>query len=238
MLGKLFRLWFGKPKKEDFFVSWHAKKSEVEVFQDGRYILEVTPYRTKGNYWDYTLGKILCFDYDLYRYIEVANVMRNYHQFWHEWVLNHPDGHDYLFCGEDYQGVTVIRLDTGERYDSKGNPRREPYGFCWAKAYVSPDKTMMAVSGCYWAAPYEVRIYDITKPLEPFNTIDDDELVGADRFLGWNDDNSCRIRRGYDVRKSDGKPYHLLTDEEQEEVDNNWRELEGWKEDEIVWRKK
>lgn len=97
---------------------------------------------------------------------------------------------------------------------------------------------MLAVRGCYWAASSEIKIYDFSKPLEPFDAIVDDELIGAEKFKGWNNDNSCNIYRCYEIRKSDGKPCYSLTEEEQDEVDSNWEELEDLKKEDIVWRKK
>lgn len=132
MLGKLFRLITGNPRRDDFFVFWHRKREKeethsIEKSDQVKYILKTAPYRTRGVCWDFNLGEV--FEEKNSKIRKIAEVKRNYHDFWFEWVLNHPDGHDYLVCGKDYQGVTVIRLDTGERYDS-GGPGKTPYGFC------------------------------------------------------------------------------------------------------------
>jgi hypothetical protein len=81
----------------------------------GKYRLVVTSYTTG------TLGVITrVADGE-----EIARVDRNYHSFEHTWIEDHPSGHDYLVCGEDYQGQTVIELDTGARGDGAQRSRGE-----------------------------------------------------------------------------------------------------------------
>lgn len=178
----------------------------------GKYRLEVVPYKTGKNTWNYTCGVIF------QGKRKITEVRRNYSRFPFAFVENHPNGHDYLICGEDYQGQTIVELDTGKRISSVPHAKRFGAGFCWVKITPSPDGTMLAVEGCVWAAPYEVLIVDFTNPMDP-PWLELHRESKYEHFCGWDDDKSCSIGVWYEARKSDGKPEHELTDEEMEEMD-------------------
>lgn len=150
------------------------------------------------------------------------------------WAEGHSNGHDYLLCGEDYQGYTVIELDTKERKDllPESVPKQytykdqngveksgvvdtypNGYGFCWADIKPSPDRNVLAVSGCYWACPYEVVLYDFSDPMRlPYWEIERwDEI---EDFDSWGSDGKITMSRTIEVRKSDGKPFADLSDDE------------------------
>jgi len=95
----------------------------------------------------------------------VAVVTRNYSSFPFLFVA-HPNGHAYLVCGWDYQGQTVIELDTGARRDFLSPGGEVGGGFCWAVMSFEDSQQMLIVDGCHWACPYEYRFYDFSRPLE------------------------------------------------------------------------
>lgn len=122
------------------------------------------------------------------------SVQRNYTNFPFAWVDDHPDGHDYMVCGEDYQGLTVLQLTTGKRADYLPKTAFEGLGFCHAVFHPSPTGTMLAVDGCYWAAPYEVRIYDFSAPMTlPWPLLSPDFDSDPD-FVRWTSDEACLLR--------------------------------------------
>ena len=82
----------------------------------GRYQLDVTRFSTGPNTWAYSRGRVFGSDQEP----PLAVVDRNFGSFPFSWSEGHPSGHDYLVCGEDYQGQTVIELDTGRRVDHVG----------------------------------------------------------------------------------------------------------------------
>ena len=45
-------------------------------------------------------------------------------------------------------------------------------------------------------------------------------IRSLDEVEGWKDNETLVLRIGHDVRKSDGKPYDELPEEEQAELDN------------------
>lgn len=228
MIKSLFKILFGMFQKDDFFIPERAQNEYRKSYTNKQYELVVTPYYTGEECFGFTLGEV--FENGK----KITDVKRNYPSFWHEWILNHPDGHDYLLCGEDYMGVTVIQLDTGKRkyYYTK---------YCWSMATASLDKTMVAVEGCFWGGSYTIRLYDFSRPMKSLKFYDFDphgEL--AKKFFNWNDDNSCVV--GIEVRKSDGKPVCELTSVEHESLldllnddESNYADIFDYKKDTIVW---
>lgn len=124
----------------------------------GRYKLVVQRYAFEKG-WNYSKGSV-------YRDGElIAEVHRNYGAFPHLFIEGHPNGHDYLVCGEDYQGQTVIELDTGQRRDFLPTSGTLGFGFCWAGYEWVASMQVLLVEGCIWACPYEFRLYDFADPM-------------------------------------------------------------------------
>lgn len=94
-------------------------------------------------------------------------VERNIGQFPYCFVEVHPNGHDYLVCGSDYQGQTILELDTGKRVDYLPEGKKHGVGFCWGEYEASTEKDVIAVTGCYWAGPNEVGFVDFSDPMNP-----------------------------------------------------------------------
>jgi hypothetical protein len=145
---------------EDYFVPANKAPKDEQVFNSPseKYKLVVTAYGTKPGAWNYARGKV-------YRISDgqlVADVKRNYSSFPFMWLEQHIDGHDYLICGEDYQGQTFCQLDTAQQKSYLPIEAYDGAGFCWADYKLLDDKRTLLVEGCYWACPYEYRLYDIS----------------------------------------------------------------------------
>lgn len=126
----------------------------------GRYTLEVSAYATRPGAWNYTRGVIRrASDGEL-----IAEVNRNFSSFPHLFVEDHG-GHDYLVCGEDYQGQTVVQLDTGVRRDYLPEEAKKGIAFCWADYTFNAELQLLVVQGCHWACPYEIRFYNFSDPM-------------------------------------------------------------------------
>lgn len=68
-----------------------------------QYQLNLTKYFTKKGCWENIGADVYC-GQDL-----ILHINRNYGCFWHYWIMEHPKtGHDYLLCGEDYQGLRAV----------------------------------------------------------------------------------------------------------------------------------
>ena len=126
----------------------------------GKYEFHLTRHSTGKNTWNYSKAKV-------YRGGELlTEVCRNYGSFPSLFVEGHPNGHDLLVCGEDYQGQTVIELDTGRRRDFLPKEAGQGIGFCWSSYEFHAATQILVVNGCYWACPYEFKFYDFSDPME------------------------------------------------------------------------
>ncbi|MEZ4474684.1 MAG: hypothetical protein R3F60_28635 [bacterium] len=199
------RRWRCRPETEVGERATHASPS-------GRYVLEISTHSEAPRTWAYSRGRIL-------RGGEViAEVFRNFGQFPFVWVEDHPAGHDYLICGEDYQGQTVIELDTGRRTDHLAPEAHEGFGFCWAGYQASPSRRTLAVSGCYWGAPYEVRLIDLSDPLTHLPIV---KIVESGADYAWQVDqpDTCTIQREIEICAPTGTPADAMSEEEEADAE-------------------
>lgn len=139
--------------------------SQEEFWSPSRkYKLETSNYRTEEGRGDISLGKVYSSDNEL-----LFEVKRNYSAFPYCFIEGHPNGNDYMVCGEDYQGQTVLELNSGKRVDYLPKGKKEGVGFCWANVIPSQEKDVLAVEGCYWGSPYEQWFVDFSEPMKlPF----------------------------------------------------------------------
>lgn len=187
----------------------------IEVSTLGKFKLTIEKYSTKKGYTNQSRGIVKNIAGDV-----VADVKRNYSSFPFCWAEDHSNGHDYLVCGEDYQGQTIIELDTGKRVDYLPVEAKKGWGFCWGEINASPDKLMLAVHGCYWGCPYEVMFIDFSDPMKELPYLKNQikcEYISQE-FHGWNGDNTANISYEKIRRKSDNKWEDELTDDEQDKM--------------------
>lgn len=183
-----------------------AGDPKVVVSPGGQYRLVLTEHETRRGCWAYTKGKVFKGDQLLFE------VCRNYSHFPYLFVEGHPNGHDYLVCGEDYQGQTVLELDTGKRVDYLPPNALKGHGFCWAQIHISPSKNTLAVEGCIWAGPEEVMIMDFSDPMSlPYPLL---ERGDHPNFYEWTGPDACRIGYEIEIYKPLEKRTDFLTTEE------------------------
>lgn len=192
-----------KKKKLEYFKPENLQIQNRKIVQEGAYTLIIDAYSTTKGAWSYTMGTVAKNEKI------IANVHRNYSNFWHHFVLNHPDGHDYLLCGEDYQGQTVIQLDTGKRKDYLPNAAHLGAGFCWGDAKSSPSGTKLFVDGCYWACPYEMIVYDFSRPMNlPYKQLGSRDAYEPNcdevSLAKWSEKENPILKVEGSKRKSDG----------------------------------
>lgn len=119
--------------------------AETTLSPSGRYSLEVTPHSNGPQSWSYSKGIVRLFETGA----QIAEIKRNLGAFPHSWSENHPTGHDYLIAGEDYQGQTIIELDTGKRLDYVPDAAEPGFGFCWAAHYPSSMDVSFSWMGAF-----------------------------------------------------------------------------------------
>lgn len=188
---------------------------KVVVSPSGHYQLEIYRYSTGPNSWNYSRGIVTHISDNK----AIADIKRNYGHFWYAWT-EHPNGNEYLLCGEDYQGYSIVNLTKGIYHTYFPEKGHDGWGFCWTAVYPSPDGLVLAVEGCYWACPYEAVFYDFKVPEQlPFSELA--RIKNLDACEGWADNETFVLKREIEIRKSDGVPYDALTEEEQEIFDSD-----------------
>lgn len=155
---------------KDYFKPENAdlKHRREHLSPSGRYRLVITTYATKPGSWGVTQGIV----YEVGDDAPIAEVQRNYSSFPFLFIENHQSVHPYLVCGADYQGQSVIELDTGRRRELLPEEAKKGHGFCWSSYVYEPSAQMLVVEGCYWAAPYEFRFYDFSDPMNGWPLIE------------------------------------------------------------------
>ncbi len=213
-----------KERREE--ISTHFKpgnksdESEKIYSPSGNYFLIISSYKTGENTWEYSKGIIK----NSRDNRTIADVKRNFSHFWYSWI-QHVNGNEYLLCGEDYQGQTVVNLSEGKVKNFFPESGYDGLGFCWVRALPSKDCEVLAVEGCYWACPYDIVFFDFRNPDElPFRELYRIDDIGE--IKGWDENNNFILEREIEIRKSDGKIYNELTDEEQEILDNDSKLIE------------
>lgn len=201
-----------------FFTPEHCLPAwqKSSVSPSGEFSLETNAYTTEPGYSYVSRGIVT----RLADGAVVADVKRNYSVFWHAWV-KHLNGSEYLLCGEDYQGYTVVDLGNGTKQSYLPPEARKGFGLCWGSVHPAPDGRTLAVEACVWGTPWVLRFYDFTNP----TVLPLPDLGGISDFfeeaLGWETNDTFAARIEYDIRKSDGARYADLSWDEMMELDRN-----------------
>lgn len=106
-------------------------------------------------------------------------------RFFHHWA--EKDGNEYLICAEDlFGGQTIIDL-TNQKMETHTN---DEDGFIWAEFYLSPDKSKLAILGCYWSGPLLLKVYDFQNPMQlPLKELNEISLISDEEEIkGWLND--------------------------------------------------
>ena len=178
---------FFRIKTASYFKPWNRMKNKrrEEMSPSGKYRLVLDYFTTGKGTWNYSQGTL----YKVGQDIPVAVIQRNYGGFPYLFIEGHPKG-DFFIGGEDYQGQTVIELNTGARRDLLPEEAKAGHGFCWASYKYNTDHQLLIVSGCFWACPYEVRLYDFSDPMNGWPQLKFYDKYGKETYI---DDNSDKL---------------------------------------------
>src|SRR5438128_2307520 len=98
--------WYRRKRKqfEEQFQTMQVIPGSPDVIQSpsGHYALLIARYDHGPNTWAYSEGVVIPIHATSSTDF-IARVQRNYGNFHHGWI-EHENGHEYLLCGEDYQG--------------------------------------------------------------------------------------------------------------------------------------
>lgn len=153
------------------------KTSTTENFSlSGKYKLVISSFKTKIGSWNYTQGEV----YRVSDNTLLATIQRNYSRFPFLFIENHPKG-DFLICGKNYQGQTVIDLIAGATKDFLPDSATKGHGFCWSSYTYEPVNQMLIVNGCYWAFPHEFKFFDFSDPMQKgWKSLSEDYTIDDD----------------------------------------------------------
>lgn len=186
----------------------------THVSPSGKFELTIRKYETGSGTWAYSRGTIKRLSDGKI----MADVKRNYSAFWHVFVL-HPNGKEYMLCGEDYQGYNVVDLSAGKMIFNLNPNADKGFGFCWAAVTPAPDGLTLAVDGCYWACPYEIHMVDFSEPEKlPLPILHEFHEFAYDTEGKWEQDPDGLVyvvTEEFDVRASDGKQMAHISDDDE-----------------------
>lgn len=117
------------------------------------------------------------------------------------YLFRHANGSHYLVFRRGLYGYSVYEVESGremhyipsQAYPGDGEKFQET--FIWTDAHYDPQSSLLAVDGCFWAAPSSVIVLDFADPLreQPAETwFDAHEIVDSEwetyedfNFDGW-----------------------------------------------------
>lgn len=161
----------------------------AEISPSAKFRLESISYRQKKPGCNWLVAKVQIFDTIAEECI-FSFIVDDGH-FFHAWLQ--VGKVEYLVCAENMcGGQTVIDL-TNREFSSYADGTD---GFIWADFFLALDGKTLATIGCVWACPYELVIYDFTKPLAlPLTELKRQQLVGSETVAGWPDNESISTKR-------------------------------------------
>lgn len=154
-----------------------------------KYKLETEEYqqtKPEAN-WIVTLAKV----FDRNHEKPLFEFFADNDHFFYEWLIK--DGTEYLVCAETLCGGQTI-IDVHRGMMESFCPRED--GFIWTDFYISPNGGKLAIIGCFWACPYEIKIYDFESPLAlPLPEIETIPISSKDEdSIKWIDDMSFTVQ--------------------------------------------
>lgn len=186
------------------FEKCKSTKSSFHKSPSGKYNLEIQSGNEK-EVWNYSKGVV----YQNGK--RLGEVFRNYSKFPHAWIENHIDGNDYLICGSDYTGQTIVCLNQVTRMDSDDTCK--PQSWIWAEHYPNPTGDLIAVIGCPWGGMYSVKVFDFRTPQPNLIKVagpPHEHITG----LSWEDDRTLKYNSEVEWSLLYDKNVWDLTEEE------------------------
>jgi len=167
---------------EDIYQSKYKEAEEkVKKSPCGKYTLTIEWYQDKeSEYWAVSRGLVRNSSGKL-----LFDIKRDYSSFPYLFV-SHPNGNDYLVCGEHYQGYNILNLTTGQNHAYMNEGADLGFGLCWSnKVKKSPDSTKLVVYGCIWGGPYQFLVYDFSDPDRELPLLFDDRACFSCYSSDW-----------------------------------------------------
>lgn len=174
-----------------FDVNNRIGKEDYKLSETGNFYFTVEKFRQNDAKRNWIVSKIEIwktgsptFDFDY-----IANSEDVFDDYC--WIIK--DEIEYLFLPEAIGGQSVYDSQNKRLHSFYSN--QEP--FIWMGLYPSPDMNKLAVDGCYWACPNELRIYDISEITKlPYKLIYQESNFGDGCVVEqWKDNTHLTICR-------------------------------------------
>ena len=144
------------------FISDNLKGDEEHSLSIG-YSVCVTMYAGKVGEWNLQGGECRLVNSNG-EYILEWRSINTYGNFYS--VITHGNGKEYLIFTQDLYGYSVF--DFSSRQVMHFFPESSLNGeetFIWTSVKYSPETSVLAVSGCYWACPYSTQLFTFENPM-------------------------------------------------------------------------
>jgi hypothetical protein len=118
--------------QDKFYIS---EETEIIYSTSGKFKLEINHYNhVEGfNRYNYTKGIVTDSEHKL-----IDIIYRNYDPFLFSWL--EINGIEYLLCGLDYQGYSIVNLVNKETKHYVPKEAYEGHGFCWGEIIYFQQK--------------------------------------------------------------------------------------------------
>lgn len=168
----------------------------------GKYTLELTPYSVKDSKCPYYSFVDIVSTADGTR---IGKVVRNEADFPFLFIEN-ENGNDYLMCAEDYQGFTIICINSGKRWNFVPEKARRDLALRITDFHLSPNRKNLGIEGFIRAKPSdlvdtdEIHFFKISDLCSlPYQEVDKRVTFAYDKAIGWETDERFVISRIEDI---------------------------------------
>jgi hypothetical protein len=164
-------------------------KGDTETFlsNTNNFLLVTTNYWSKDSNWNLTRVELLSESNGE----KLFDFFTNDDQFFFSWLKK--GNCEYFICAEDlYGGQTII--DLTNKTMASYSPNDD--GFIWTDFHLSPDGRTLATIGCFWACPFQIKLYDFNNPMAlPLKELNQIDLIGNDEVItGWIDNETLSTK--------------------------------------------
>lgn len=181
-----------KDVKRYFHESGKLPEREHYVLSNGGlYYFTATPYKQNDPSRNWIVSKIEIWNIEASRLL--FHYLRDDDLHCGTWVQKQKK--DYLFLPECSQGQSVFDVSENRLYSFYSS--KDP--FIWLGVFPSPDANRVAVDGCYWGCPNELRVFDISEITKlPYPMIYQEHNFDQNNkcvFESWSDNNTLVVCR-------------------------------------------
>lgn len=192
-----------------------GRATSKKIDKCGKYSVEVRTYETSyGVEWikvNIKEGKEIVF-----------KVVSDSDSFVYSWVLDHPDGDDYIVFGEIIGSYAVANLTARTKRVFYPEFTSEGCRYEWLDVRPSSDKTKLVTVGVLWENLYEIVFYDFSRPVVfPLPTLKTKKDIyiplgyNFEEIVEW--EGELLIKTNYGASENSDIPFEQFTEAEKVE---------------------